>query len=320
MLDVLYTVDTELWPWDWDLSPTGLRSAFDLDIEGRTPKGDFGVSFQIELLNDHGLTGVFHVESLFATAVGAEPLHEITAPILANGHEVQLHIHTEWLEHMNNGGVFGGKFGQNMADFDLAEQTRLIEIALANLAETGAPAATAFRAGNYGANNDTLGALGKNGIAFDTSYNFCHLNGACQMRFDPSFSQPMRIDRVVEVPINYFRDRPGGVRHTQLMACSFAELRAMLLAAWRGGWKTFVIVSHSFELINRVKRMPDMTVVKRFEKLCRFLADNTDKFRTCGFNDLPSDLSDSPVDPPTLRSHSLRTLRRVGEQVWRRLW
>ncbi len=319
MLDVLYTVDTELWPWGWDISPAGLRSALDLDIEGRTPKGDYGVSFQIELLNDHGLTGVFHVESLFATAVGVEPLREITTPILANGHEVQLHIHTEWLEHMNDGGVFGGKVGQNIADFDLAEQAQLIEIALANLAETGAPPATAFRAGNYGANNDTLGALAKNGIAFDTSYNFCHLNGACRMRFDPSFSQPMRIDGVVEVPINHFRDRPGGVRHTQLMACSFAELRAMLLQAWRGGWKTFVIVSHSFELINRVKRMPDMTVVKRFEKLCRFLADHTDKFRTCGFNDLPLDLADSPIDPPPLRSHSLRTLKRMGEQVLRRL-
>jgi hypothetical protein len=318
MLNVLYTVDTELWPWGWDDSSAGMQAAMDLDIRGHTSKGNYGVQFQIDLLDQHGLTGVFLVESLFASAKGTELLRQITDPIRAGGHEVQLHLHTEWLDRMPGVDLVDGHTGQNMADFSEPHQTRLIEVGLANLQEAGNDLSTAFRAGNYGADNRTLPALARNGVKYDTSYNYCHLGGACRMDYEDVLLQPVLIDGVIEVPVNHFRDRPGGLRHTQLMACSFAEMRAMLLRAHELEWHTFVIVSHSFELINRVKRAPDMMVIRRFERLCQFLAENTDRFRVCGFNDLGPDLLVHFADQPELKSNALRTLQRVSEQALRR--
>lgn len=318
MLDVLYTVDTELWPWGWDDSAAGMQAAMDLDIHGRTSKGDYGVQFQIDLLNEHDLKGIFLVESLFASAKGPQLLQDITAPIRDSGHEVQLHLHTEWLDRMPGVQLVDGSRGQNMADFSEHHQTKLIEVGIANLQEVGNDVPTAFRAGNYGADNNTLPALARNGIKYDTSYNFCHFEGACQMRFDDVLIQPRLIDGIIEVPVSHFRDRPGGYRHAQLMACSFGEMRAMLLRAHAMKWRTFVIVSHSFELVNRVKRAPDVTVIRRFERLCRFLADNRDKFRVCGFNDLGPELLTESFEMQDLRSSTLRTMVRIGEQAWRR--
>src|SRR5437879_4757325 len=67
------------------------------DMEGSTPQGEYGVAFQLKVLNEHGLKGVFLVEALFADALGLEPLSRVVNMIQDAGHEVQLHVHPEWL-------------------------------------------------------------------------------------------------------------------------------------------------------------------------------------------------------------------------------
>jgi hypothetical protein len=97
-------------------------------------------------------------------------------------------------------------------------------------------------------------------------------------------------------------------------------MQRALLQAHEMGWRTFVIVSHSFELLRRGARetAPDPVVVRRFDELCRFLADNRDRFRTVGFNDLALDQAPAvdsriPVSPVPL------TAMRIGEQLARRM-
>src|SRR3546814_12326852 len=78
--------------WSSDVCSSDLSS-----ILGRCRAGDFGIHFQMDMLERHGLTGVFFVDPMPALVYGPKIIAEIVRPIVARGPEVQLHIHTEWL-------------------------------------------------------------------------------------------------------------------------------------------------------------------------------------------------------------------------------
>jgi len=324
-LKVLITVDTEAWPRG-EAAPGGpdaFRRHIERDIYGRTPSGDFGVGYQIDVLNAHGLKGVYFVESMFPDAVGVEPLRDLVTLIQAKGQEVQLHLHTEWLKWLRDSVVaLAGRTGQNMKDFSEDEQAALLARGLDNLRRAGATGVCAFRAGNYGADFATLRALARNEVTFDTSYNACYVGAACGIRLDPPLVQTKIVEGVYEVPISFFQDYPGHRRHAQLCAASFGELRQAISKAWEAGWDTFVIVSHSFELLrrnrDRIPETPDPIVIKRYEKLCEFLGRNKDRFETAGFSDLePASLVRSAA-APEIRTSVVSTALRVGAQLIRR--
>ncbi len=322
-LQVFSTVDTEVWPYRVVRRQTALAAEMNRDFYGVTDQGRFGVPFQLEILNSLGLKAVFFVEGLFASAVGTPRLREIIHEILRSGHEVQLHLHPEWLAWTESS-CLPGRAGQNLHQFTEEEQSTLIATGLRNLSMCGAKGVCAFRAGNYGADEATLRALRRNGIRYDTSYNFCYLNAQCRMLFPKPLLQPKELYGVVEVPITFFRDGPCHHRHLQLMACSYSEIRNALISAYEEGWSTCVVVSHSFELLQNRKRRgrslaPDRIVIARFRKLCHFLNENPHRFRTTGFADVDPQELLAVREPRMLRSNVLRTIGRMGEQGIRRL-
>ncbi|HVT88189.1 MAG TPA: hypothetical protein VHD56_05005 [Tepidisphaeraceae bacterium] len=322
MLNVFITIDTEAWPSkNW--REAGLQPDFDLDVYGKTSDGEFGVGYQMDVLDAHQLKAVFFIEALSAPIVGMDRLRQLVQFIQGRGHEVQLHVHSEWLEWLNPSPL-PGRTGQNLKDFSLDEQARLVAAGLGNLQACGATDVCAFRAGNYGANLDTLAALARHGIRYDTSHNTCYLESDCGMKDAGILLQPKQINGVCEIPISFFEDWPGHYRHAQLCACSAAEMENALMQAWRAGWFSFVLVSHGFELI-RDRKHPlrparsDSTVVRRFHRVCEFLNHNRDKFRTSGFSDLdPAAIPHIDAARP-LRSRIGRTVKRVGEQLLRRI-
>src|SRR5262249_8472866 len=150
----------------------------------------------------------------------------------ARGHEVQLHVHTEWLQWLRKSPL-PGRVGENLKDFTLDEQTRLIELGLEQLRACGAKNVCAFRAGNYGANVDTLRALARSAIRYDTSYDAAYLNSDCGLDEAGLLLQPTMMHGVCEIPITFFTDWPGHYRHAQLCACSAAEMQHALMQAWK---------------------------------------------------------------------------------------
>lgn len=62
-LNVFYTVDVEVAPSLY--MKHGLEEAFQRSIHGRTAEGDYGLAYQMKVLNDHNLKGTFFVEPLF---------------------------------------------------------------------------------------------------------------------------------------------------------------------------------------------------------------------------------------------------------------
>ena len=328
MLKVFITIDTEIWPFSpgWPKQPLASKqkdfsrelAAF---IYGATAEGEFGVPYLTQTLEDHGLGATFFVESLYASVAGESHLKETVKLIQAQRQDVQLHIHTEWLGEVTDAGL-PSKFKQNIREFTVAEQTQIIATGLRNLEAAGAENICAFRAGNYGANFDTLRALAKNGIAFDSSHNTCYLGKTCEMPTPEPLLQPEYLYGVHEFPVSFFSDYPGHYRHLQLCACSSLEMKNALLQAWRNEWYAIVLVLHSSELVkihdNRVT--PDRTQVRRFQELCAFLATHTDKFSASIFSDLNPKTAAIPQALTPLKSPMHYTMHRYAEQLAARVW
>ncbi len=317
MLDVRLTVDVELWPERWDLSPMSLQRAFDRYILGRTARGDYGLPFQIARLREHDLEAVFMVETLFTCEMGLTPLAEIVSMLREGGQEVQMHLHPEWVTR-SKASPLPGRKARRLSHYSLDEQRQLLGYGLDRLREAGATDIRAFRSGGYAANRDTLRALALLGIACDTSYNPCVLGEESGIARNGILMQPEVIEGVQEYPVSCFEDWPGHWRHAQLGATSFGELSSMLLAAHRAGWRSFVIVSHGFELLSPDKSRADAIAVRRFERLLRFLADHSDKFRVTGFAGLGQHETPPSQATAALRSQPLRTAWRYAEQAARR--
>src|SRR5690348_12737509 len=97
MTEVLITIDTELSPAAHRRG-VGAEENFACAMLGQVSDGEWGIKYQLGQFRAHGLKAVFFVEALSADIVGLDFLKRTIDPILSAGHEVQLHIHTEWLE------------------------------------------------------------------------------------------------------------------------------------------------------------------------------------------------------------------------------
>ncbi len=310
MTHVLYTVDTEL-SVGMHARGADLETNLAWSIFGRCRGGSFGIEHQAGRLNAHGLKGVFFVDPMPGAVFGVDAIKRIVAPILEAGHEVQLHIHTEWLPYMPFDPV-DGRRSDNICDFEVSDQRRLLELAMELLTAAGAPVPIAFRAGNYGADDRTLTALASLGLRYDTSFNPAYLGDACHIGLPSQQVEPIEHLGVTVLPVSCILERPGRLRHVQLCALSSWEMRDALDCALAERQQAFTIVSHSFELLSRDRQRANRVIVDRFEAMCRALADRRMTMPTAGFAGLALGEVGAPA---RLKPNPLRTTLRLGEQV-----
>ena len=311
MAVVLITVDTEL---SAGMQRRGVapRANFDSSILGRCADGDFGIGWQMATLDRYGLKGVFFVDPLPALVLGDDLIGEIVRPILDAGHEVQLRAHTEWLEWAERI-PSTQRLGQSIGDFPLADQMRLLEYGCEVLERVGASRPIAFRAGNFGANDDTLRAAAQIGLTWDSSVNAAFLGGECRVAFPAERNAPTAMFGVREVPVSGLFDTPGHFRPAQVNALSSWEMRAALEHAAAIDHPAFTIVTHSFEMLSRDRSQPNGAVIKRFEAMAEAIA-STPGLEAKGFIDLDLALPTGP-DAPRLSANRVRTFARVAEQA-----
>lgn len=336
MVNVFFTIDVEVWCNGWKNIDARFANSFDRYIHGTTPQGRFGLPYQFQVMNDHGLKSVCFVEPLFSGHFGQAPLDEIVGLVNEAGHETQLHLHPEWVDEAYIpllGGIAPAHKRPNLRDYSLTEQTSLVAISLQMLARAGAPQVNAMRAGSFGFNRDTLDALAANAVPFDSSYNATMHGPSSGVKPGELAWAPFECAGVQEYPMSVFDDGTGKLRHVQLTACSLSEMESVLWQALETGHTSLVILSHSFELLNGGSRdRSDPVVIRRFRKLCAFLDRHRDVFKVRGFQGLEAEVAAVPasataiesaspspwVQPPLLHSPLWRTGARVVEQAYRR--
>ena len=314
MLNVYFTVDVEIWCGGWEDIDAKFPQAFKRYIHGKTAQGDFGLPYKLTLLNDYGLKGVFFVEPMFTCRFGLEPLKEIVNIIKEANQSIELHLHTEWVDEAKQA-IFPSVTHkrQYLRCFTQEEQTRLIALGKQWLIESGVEQVQAFRAGSFGFNVDTLGALSANNIFVDSSYNASFMGPESNFMPGVIVTEAILYEDVYEVPMTVYFDRPGHLRHAQLCACSFREMEGLLWKALEQGWQHFTILSHNFELLHRSFERPDKIVINRFKQLCEFLDKNKDCFNTSNFSDYQGLVLKN--QPPPLISPLWKTGQRMLEQM-----
>jgi hypothetical protein len=279
-----------------------------------TPEGPAGITHKLELLAEHGQKAVFFVDPMPALVWGVAAIEDIVGPIVAAGQDVQLHCHTEWLEHAGPGNPLASRAtGKNLADFAFEDQCTLIDYARTTLIAAGAPAPVAFRAGNYGANDDTLRALASLGIDYDTSHCPALVGtGACRIGLGAEDRNPVGHMGVIEVPAGAIGTIGGGLRHAQITALSLAEILSAIRHARDEARDSFTLVSHSFELINRRRQAVNPIVRRRFVGLLKALATMRG-VATGTYAETPPTLRLTGSNT-ALPASPLRTGRRIAEQ------
>ncbi|MGE4321636.1 MAG: hypothetical protein AB7E60_01245 [Sphingobium sp.] len=314
MTALIITIDTEL-SSSLHQKGVGLEDNIRRSIWGEAGGRSYGIGWQMDQMDRYGVRGVFFLDPMPALVHGPDFLAPIVAAIVGRGHEVQMHIHTEWLAWARQSPV-DGRQGRNIGDFSLADQTVLLSLCKSLLEAAGAPAITAFRAGNFGANDDTLRALAAIGVAWDSSVNPAYLGRGCDIGVDVARVDAVRRLGVAEVPVSGIADRPGGFRPAQVCAMSGAEMAAGLRHAVDQGQDAFVVVTHSFEMLSRDRRRPNRLVMRRFIRLCR-RARAMAALRPAGFGDLPATLPDRPARAQTRAAPDrMRTMLRIAQQAW----
>jgi len=307
---VFISCDTELSALLYQRGISG-RGNFDASITGRTAAGDFGIGWQMDRMDEHGLKGVFFVDPMPALVYGRQIVADIVGPILCRGHEVQLHLHTEWLDFAPTN-PFAPLRGHSIADFPAKAQKDILAFAQDLLVEGGASHPIAFRAGNYGADDNTLRALCEFGIRWDTSLNPVYLGSECRITLPRETINATAHCGVTELPVSTLYDRPGHLRPAQVCALSLREMSALLDHAAFTKQAHAMVVCHSFEMLSRDRQRPNRLVMDRFEGLClrvgRHAGLESGQFSIAE----PQVATTSAHLPPDL----LRTGWRYIEQAW----
>ena len=231
-----------------------------------------------------------------------------------------MHLHPEWADEAVDPIIENcATKRQHLTHYTLDEQTALIACSKEMLELAGSGSINTFRSGNFAANRDTFEALHRNKIFLDASLNRCYEVSAPDLRVEHALNRTFVIHGVTTFPATVMTDGFGKSRPVQIGACSFGEMRDALLSAKSRGHRDFVIVSHNFEMLIPGTTRPDWIVVRRFERLCSFLAEHSDAFCVRGFDeDLKTPLDKDQRPPP--QASALSTVHRYAEQIQRRLY
>lgn len=312
------TFDVEIWCNGWNRLDEVFPRAFERYVWGRSAHGDYALPHNLKILKDHGLVGVFFVEPLFSLRFGRQHLDTVVGLIAEAGQDVQLHLHTEWVDEISPPLLADvSRKRQHLTHFSLTEQEVLLTQGRQLVEAASGRPVTAFRAGSYAANRDSYRALRASGIGIDSSLNAMRDHSAGSLGDGQALRRPGRIDGVDSFPVTVFRDGLGRDRHLQVGACSFAEMRDVLEQAHDQGQQDLVLVSHNFELLKPGSTEPDRIVARRFERLCRHLAAHPQRFQVQTFPP-PGTAPEAPAAVPPLGASLWSTGWRYAEQARRR--
>jgi hypothetical protein len=233
-IDVCITVDVE-----------GLRGDRPLKhlIYGDVEEGQFGITKIMDLCDARGVKATFFVDVYEAAKYGEEAMCEVCRVITDRGHDVQLHAHPDQAYDAHR---------RYMADYSRQEQSDIIRQGLEWVEKWTGKRPVAFRAGGYGANQDTLLALRDNNIYVDASMFYrrrqCALNGVV-----PTRNKVVEVEGVMQIPTTVyqtFRFRKfERFEKVDVDACSLSELVWAFDAMATAGVTPVILFLHSHTFV-----------------------------------------------------------------------
>jgi len=266
------------------LKPVPAERRIFCNIDGR----GYGLPLSIRTLNAHKLKGNFFVETLNIHYFGTKEVSKIIKYL--RGHDVLLHLHSCYLNFKNENILRHKdgrlKFSDSIADYSLDKQKKLILDGKKILAKNKI-SPIGYRSGNYSHNSDTYKALEYNKIRISSNYNQ-YINGDSR-----KLNDLVKIGSVFEFPITNFVNPKFGkteYKPLEISSGSFSEMKKVLKESLKKGPKHVVFQMHPFNFVKHKDIQykdikPDWIVIRRFEKLCKYLDENRNKFEVLTFSE-----------------------------------
>lgn len=262
-------------------------------IWGKIGKKYYGIPLIMDIADHFGLKLVFFLEVLNHYYFGENESQQVCQYILYRQHDVQAHVHPNYLNFTcENPRQL--KYSDYIGTYPINRQIELLNEARDLLIKYGALNPVAYRAGSFGAGLSTLVALKKVGFLIDSSYNRPYCNVTCSIP-DSSINDLAKMAGIWEFPITNFIEH-SCIRSKRYMpldinGVSFEEIKQVLENSYKNGPFNITIILHSFSLIKPhnfkyLKVKPRHIVIRRFEKLCRYLANNSNAFEVKTFGSL----------------------------------
>lgn len=279
--NVFITIDTEHSIGGAFADPALKPVGNDKRIYGRVDGKEYGIPLIMDIADRYGIPLTFFVEVLNKYYFGEDETREVCEYILGRGHDVQLHLHPNYLNFKEEKPE-AQRYRDNMSAYSLEEQTTLIGEGKELLTRYCERPPVAFRAGNYGADVNTLKALKANGILIDSSYNAAFPKHSRRIHA-AQLNDAIEIEGVWELPITNFIEKVPLIgrrfKPLDLNGVSFLEMQSVIDQTYRGqgpGNLTFIL--HSFSFVRALNAQYSRCkvrhyVVKRFEKLCGLLQE-----------------------------------------------
>ena len=180
----------------------------------------------------------------------------------------------------------------DMRQYTLDEQVKMICDALTFLGENNIRKVFAYRSGGFYSNMNTIKAAQLNDIPFCSNYNLAIHNCNYIDEF-PLKNDIFPIKSGWEIPITCYREIP--IRKAwnafQICAASFEEIRRALEYYFMSELGVITFITHCFEFVKTydvqyTKVRPRPLLIQRFRNVCSYLADNTDRYEVITFGDL----------------------------------
>ncbi len=301
-------------------------------VMGRYNGNAFGLPLICDILRASGLAATFFVEP-FVDEQGHPG--EMEAPcrlLVEQGQDVQLHVHPNHWHYGLRQGDSPFAFTDCFAECTREERRTLVREGADRLRRWTGRRPVAFRAGNFGASEASLRDVASVGVRIDSSYAFPFAGSSCRFVEPDPYNGSRWYGDVLELAVSgCTQPRIPGLHRAKpldLVAVGFDEMRAALERIVDSGVDACVIL-HSFSLM-KVRNVqydggrPNRVVIRRFRKLCRWLAARRATVPVYTFSDLARALGQGGYaarsSPPPRLSLGRALLRKAVQAYNRPYW
>lgn len=322
-IDVCITVDTEF-SLGGLARPGTSGPLTDERVNCRVGTREWGVPHLLAAFARYGIRATFFIETLHVAYFGDAPMGRVVEQLLAAGHDVQLHLHPQWLyvARANGAGWLGPDAPpDNCEGRSLSELVDMIASGIETFRRWGAPVPIALRTGGLRVDRTVYQAMRQTGLFLASNVGWGHWEpDETALRIAAG---RWKIEGVTEVPVLTYRQATFGLQQAlrlcTITATSSREMRALLRTALTVGASPFVILTHPFEFVRffaaAAPHSRSRINLGRLDALCRFLQNESDHYPVVTFADSADRWRQlSSLKLPPIRVPPTATVGRLIEQ------
>ena len=300
-----------------------MKIILSIDVEAHRSRQEIsggpvdGLGRILEALAQHSVPATFFVDLCEARTWGIDYMEAVSKAILKYKQDIQLHAHPHHYSGDSNRWL--------LHEYSCSEQKELLEYAVGNFTRFVGRKPRAFRAGGFGANDDTFDLLRTHGIVIDSSYLYRHPH--CHF-IPPASTSPSMYRSVLEIPLTPVVTLGTARYPLRVAALDFnwlplTVMQNVLLTLRDSGSPYAIVLMHSSSLFQRSSRSGFTYKAENLQKLnvlLEFLQER--KFQLTVFQDIPAEEAPTPpgrfspiiVSNPLRQYGILRYQARVGNR------